>query len=89
MPIRKTDAISGNIYVIAAEAEEAQRRAVDYLIDSSNDYRVYQEHAEADRSLHNRYNSVSGDDDLVYRVTVDVRPADDHPSLLSGPPANP
>jgi len=78
MPITRSDQISGTIYVIATDAETAQRKALDYLQDGSEDrehnhYGVYDQRDAADKELYNKFSSYDTDRDHVYAVSLDVR----------------
>ncbi|WP_043493714.1 hypothetical protein [Streptomyces viridosporus] len=77
MPITRSDRISGTIYVIATDADDAQRLALDYLRDNSDDYHVYGNQKDADGALYNRYGSYDTDRDRVYAVSLDIRIADE------------
>lgn len=77
MPITKSDRISGTIYVIATGADDAQRLALDFLRDNSDDYHVHGSQKDADAALHNRYGSYDTDRDRVYAVSLDIRVADE------------
>ncbi|MEV0556192.1 hypothetical protein AB0I27_22420 [Streptomyces sp. NPDC050597] len=81
MPITHSDRISGTIYVIAASAERAGDRAISYLRtktdDEVKDYGVFDEQDDAEKDLHNRYNSYDPETDRVYAVSLDIRIADE------------
>jgi hypothetical protein len=81
MPIVHSDRISGTIYVISTNAENARDRAIEYLGATAGDpverYGVFDEQADADGALHNRYGSHDTARDRVYTVSLDVRIADE------------
>jgi len=77
MAISKVDAISGSIYVIATDADEAQRRALDYLLDNEKDYGGHDNQADARGDLHNQYGSFDPDRERVYAVSLDIRITDE------------
>lgn len=77
MPISKVDAISGSIYIIATDADEAQRKALNYLLDNEEDHGVHDSQADARGDLHNQYGSFDPDRERVYAVSLDIRIADE------------
>lgn len=81
MPITHSDRISGTIYAIATSAESAQRTALDCLRDKSDDeikpYGVFDHQVDADKELHNKFNSYDTNRDRVYVVSLDIRIADE------------
>jgi hypothetical protein len=81
MPISHSDRISGTIYAIAPDAEHAGNLAMDYLRDKTEgkaeSYAVFDHQTDADKELHNRYNSYDTDRDRVYAISLDIRIADE------------
>ena len=75
--ISKVDAISGTIYVIASDADEAQRMAIGYLLDNEATHGIHDKHADARGDLHNRYSSFDPDRERVYAVSLDIRVANE------------
>lgn len=73
MPINKVDSISGDVYVIATDSEDAKRRALDYLRDESQDYMVFDDLEAAESRYYNRFLFVDRDQNSIYRFTLDVR----------------
>lgn len=81
MPIVHSDRISGAIYVIARNAEHAGDRAIEYLRvknegQEHQTYGVFDEYRDAERALHNRYDSYDSTQERVYKVSLDIRTAD-------------
>ncbi|MEU8623344.1 hypothetical protein [Streptomyces sp. NPDC048669] len=83
MPITHSDRISGTIYVIADNAELAGDRAINYLrhkdkLDDgeASHYRVFDEQADAEAELHNRFGGCDPERDRVYAISLDVRIAE-------------
>ena len=81
MPIVHSDRISGTIYAIATSAERAGDMAINYLRDKTEgkteSHGVFDEQADADKELSNRYGSYDPERDRVYAVSLDVRIADE------------
>ncbi|MEV7975475.1 hypothetical protein [Streptomyces sp. NPDC086519] len=71
MPIIPTDAISGSIYVVAVSAEDAKRRALDYL--SGNEVRnVFDDKKDAVEFQRDPFRP-SVDGERLYVVGLDIR----------------
>lgn len=67
MPFLRSDAITGTVYVIAPDAEQAKARVFE-----SDTYYIFEDRDKADSALSDEYRYTSGDA-RVYSVSLDVR----------------
>lgn len=76
MPIVPSDRISGTIYVIATNAERAQRTALDYLRNESDDHHVFDRKEDATERLRDPFRPHT-EGERVYAISLNIRIADE------------
>lgn len=76
MPITRSDRISGSLFVIATDADDAKDKALDHLRDSSGSYDVFDTQDAADSALYDRHGTYDRNYVRVYAVTLNIRVAD-------------